>query len=62
MSEESDRLKLERSLLRQSVVHHLKRERVLEEQLAALMAAARHKKCGCPANVALRHLAKELEG
>jgi hypothetical protein len=63
MQEERARLNAERALLRQSVVHHLKREQELERQLAGLLALAHRKpQCKCEAAKALRHLAHELEG
>ena len=62
MDDRRARLDLERALLRQSVVHHLKREAELERQLAGLMVTAKHKPhCKCEASRALRHLAEELE-
>lgn len=63
MHAERARLDAERALLRQSVVHHLKREAELERQLAGMIALARRKPhCKCEVAKALRHLAAELEG
>lgn len=62
MHEERARLNAERALLRQSVVHHLKRERELEQQLAGFIALAKHKPhCKCATVKALRQLATDLE-
>jgi hypothetical protein len=59
--EDRARLRIERRLARQSVVHHLKREQQLEQLLADAMALARTK-CKCGACKALRNLLDELEG
>lgn len=49
-----------RGLVRQSLIHHRKREEQLEQMLADLIAAAAACKCKCRACKHLRHLAREL--
>lgn len=61
MNHEDRRLRYERGLLRQTVMHHVKREQELAGLLADLLATAREHKCSCRTHKQLRELAAELE-
>ena len=59
--EERARLRVERQLMRQSVMHHVRREQQLEQLLADAIALSATK-CKCRTCKSLRQLAAELEG
>lgn len=61
MNTDRRRIELERGLVRQSLIHHRKREEQLERLLSDVAALACAENCKCKPCRALRHLARELE-